>query len=393
MFVFSVPAASSRLAAGDLRPEGPPTGADLALLGVGEPDFATPESVVRAGMDALASGWTHYGDLNGDPELRAVAADRATSVAGSRYVSEQVLVTSGGTSAISIAVASTVSPGDRVVLLDPSYSLFSSAVLAAGGEPVYLALDETGHLDLDRLSEALASARAMIVVNPANPVGTVFRREELERLAELVVRYQTIVIADEVCDHFIFDDTMFTSCLAVRAWRQQLIYCQSMSKTYAMTGWRVGYLIAPTQIIAHIRRLHRTTVSAINAAAQRAAIVALESGDELVAPMRAAYQQRRDFIIERVQTIPGLSARRPEGGFFVFARYDWPLTSTDATGRLKRHGVVLRPGREFGPAGERHLRISIASSPSDLSLGLDRIDAWCRDGCAEAPSESADGAR
>jgi aspartate aminotransferase len=130
-------------------------------------------------------------------------------------------------------------------------------------------------------------------------------------------------------------------------------------------------------------------VGAINAAAQRAAIVALQSGDELVAPMRAAYQERRDFILERIETIPGLSARRPEGGFFVFARYERPLTSIEAAGRLRRHGVVVRPGREFGPAGERHLRISIASSPSDLSLGLDRIDAWCRDGSAEAPSESA----
>jgi aspartate aminotransferase len=188
------------------------------------------------------------------------------------------------------------------------------------------------------------------------------------------------VIADEVCDHFIFDSNTLTSSLAVDAWRSRLVYCQSMSKTYAMTGWRVGYLIAPAEIIGEIRRLHRTRVGAINAAAQRAAITALQSGDELVAPMRAAYQQRRDLIINRIRGIDGLTARSPEGGFFVFARYDEPLPSLEAVRRLLRNGVVVRPGREFGPAGEHHLRISIAAPPTALSLGLDRIETWIRDG-------------
>ena len=180
------------------------------------------------------------------------------------------------------------------------------------------------------------------------------------------------MIADEVCDHFIFDSNTLTSSLAVDAWRSRLVYCQSMSKTYAMTGWRVGYLIAPAA--------SGTSVGAINAAAQRAAITALQSGDELVAPMRAAYQQRRDLIINRIRGIDGLTARSPEGGFFVFARYDEPLPSLEAVRRLLRNGVVVRPGREFGPAGEHHLRISIAAPPTALSLGLDRIETWIRDG-------------
>jgi aspartate aminotransferase len=380
-------AAAKRLAAGDLRPEGPPGEGDLALLGVGEPDFPTPEPIVRAGMEALACGWTHYGDLNGDPELRALAARLGSDAARAVYRPEQVLVTNGGTSAVTVAVASTVSPGDRVVLLDPSYSLFSSAVLAAGGEPVYVPLEPGGHLDLDGLREGLRGARAMIVVNPANPVGTVFTRGELEALAELTRSLGTIVIADEVCDHFVFDGRAFTSALAVDAWRERLIYCQSLSKTYAMTGWRVGYLIAPGLLIDDVRRLHRTTVGAVNAASQRAAIVALTHGDALVGPMRDSYQQRRDYIVNRIDAMPDVTARSPEGGFFVLAHYRCALASIEAAARLRRHGVVVRPGREFGPAGEQHLRISIAAPRAALEHGLDRIDRWFQAGCPEQPTQ------
>jgi aspartate/methionine/tyrosine aminotransferase len=155
-------------------------------------------------------------------------------------------------------------------------------------------------------------------------------------------------------------------------WRGRLIYCQSLSKTDAMTGWRVGYLIVREPLIREIR-LHRTYVGAVNAAAQRAALVALSEGDALVAPMRAAYQQRRDFIVDRLATVPGISARRPEGGIFVMARYQHLLPSIEVAARLREHGVVVRPGREFGPAGEQHLRISIAAPPSTLTAGLDRL--------------------
>ncbi len=376
-------AAARRLAAGDLRPEAPPGESDLALLGVGEPDFATPEPIVRAGMEALACGWTHYGDLNGDPELRTLAARLASDAAGVVYRPEQVLVTNGGTSGVTVAVAATVTLGDRVVLLDPSYSLFSSAVLAAGGEPLYVPLAPDGHLDLDGLRMALVRARAMIVVNPANPVGTVFTRAELEALAELTRVHGTMVIADEVCDHFVFDGRAFTSALAIDAWRERLIYCQSLSKTYAMTGWRVGYLIAPKVLIDYVRRLHRTTVGAVNAASQRAAIVALTQGDALVEPMRDSYQQRRDYVVDRIDTMFDVTARSPEGGFFVLAHYRRCLPSIEVAARLRRHGVVVRPGREFGPAGEQHLRISIAAPQPVLEEGLERIDGWFQAGCPE----------
>jgi aspartate/methionine/tyrosine aminotransferase len=366
---------SVRLSAGDLRPDGPaPSG--VARLGVGEPDFETPEPIVAAGMRALRQGWTHDGDLNGDPELRALAADLASGVSASRYTPEQVLISNGATSAVTAAISTLVSPGDRVVLLDPSYSLFGSAVLAADSQADYVALDPSGHLDLEQLGCALVGARALVIINPANPVGTVYRREELEALAEMCRREGTIVIADEVCDHFIFDDRTFTSCLNIGTWREQLIYIQSLSKTYAMTGWRVGYLIASPEWAVEIRRLHRTCVGAVNAAAQRAAITALTLGDRLVAPMRAAYQTRRDLIVDRINTMPSMSARRPEGGFFVMARYSLPIESFQVASALKDHGVVVRPGREFGPAGEGHLRISIATAPEQLTVGLDRIEDW-----------------
>jgi aspartate aminotransferase len=367
-----------RLVRGNLRPASAPVDDGVALLGVGEPDFATPGVIVRAATDALGTGWTHYGDLNGDPELRDCAARLANEAGGRGYGADQVLVTNGGTSAVSAAIVATVSPGDRVVLLDPSYSLFASAVLLAGGQPVYVPLDGRGHLDLAGIAAALPDAKAIVVVNPANPVGTVFTRSELTQLAALTALHGTVVVADEVCDHFVFDDRPFTSALSIEAWRDQLIYCQSLSKTYAMTGWRVGYLVSTPALIGGIRMLHRTLLGAVNAASQRAAIVALELGDTLVEPMRASYQRRRDYVLERIVSIPGLTAKSPEGGFFVLARYDHDITSFQLAQRLAEQGVIVRPGREFGPAGEYHLRLSLAAPPEMLRTGLDRIEHYFR---------------
>jgi aspartate aminotransferase len=367
-----------RLVRGNLRPGSPPLDKGVALLGVGEPDFETPPVIVRAAVDALRSGWTHYGDLNGDPELRACAARVANEAGGRGYGPDQVLVTNGGTSAVSAAIAATVSPGDRVVLLDPSYSLFASSVLLAGGEPVYVALDERGHLDLARIAAGLRDAKAIVLVNPANPVGTAFNRSELAQLAALTELHGTVVIADEVCDHFVFDGRPFTSALSIDLWRDRLIYCQSLSKTYAMTGWRVGYLISTPALIGAIRMLHRTVLGAVNAAAQRAAIVALELGDTLVEPMRASYQLRRDYILDRIASIPDLTAESPEGGFFVFARYNRDIASFQLAQHLAESGVIVRPGREFGPAGEHHIRLSLAAPPAALRTGLDRIERYFR---------------
>ena len=367
-----------RLVRGNLRPGSPPLDKGVALLGVGEPDFETPPVIVRAAVDALRSGWTHYGDLNGDPELRACAARVANEAGGRGYGPDQVLVTNGGTSAVSAAIAATVSPGDRVVLLDPSYSLFASSVLLAGGEPVYVALDERGHLDLARIAAGLRDAKAIVLVNPANPVGTAFNRSELTQLAALTELHGTVVIADEVCDHFVFDGRPFTSALSIDLWRDRLIYCQSLSKTYAMTGWRVGYLISTPALIGAIRMLHRTVLGAVNAAAQRAAIVALELGDTLVEPMRASYQLRRDYILDRIASIPDLTAESPEGGFFVFARYNRDIASFQLAQHLAESGVIVRPGREFGPAGEHHIRLSLAAPPAALRTGLDRIERYFR---------------
>jgi aspartate aminotransferase len=367
-----------RLVRGNLRPSSPPLDKGVALLGVGEPDFETPPVIVRAAVDALRSGWTHYGDLNGDPELRACAARVANEAGGRGYRPDQVLVTNGGTSAVSAAIAATVSPGDRVVLLDPSYSLFASSVLLAGGEPVYVPLDERGHLDLARIAVGLRDAKAIVLVNPANPVGTAFNRSELAQLAVLTGLHDTVVIADEVCDHFVFDGRPFTSALSIDTWRDRLIYCQSLSKTYAMTGWRVGYLISTPALIGGIRMLHRTVLGAVNAAAQRAAIVALELGDTLVEPMRTSYQQRRDYILDRIASIPDVTAEPPEGGFFVFARYNRDIASCQLAQHLAESGVIVRPGREFGPAGEHHVRLSLAAPPDVLRTGLDRIERYFR---------------
>lgn len=362
-----------RLRSGSLRPGIVSMEGDVVSLGSGDPDFETPPLVVDAAIEALHDGWTHYGDLNGDPELRAEAALEASRVSGYTYGAEHVLITNGASSGAAAAMAAILSPGDKVLLPDPTYSLFSAAVHMAGAEAVYVPLDHAGHLDLDAIKDALPGCTALILVNPSNPSGAVFSKEELTQLAELTSAHGVIVIADEVCDRFVFDGRSFTSALAIDAWREQLIYCQSFSKSSAMTGWRVGYTVALRPLVDDIRLIHRNTLTSINAVAQRAALVALRARSPWADSMRDVLQDRRDFVVRGLQDVPGITVAVPEGGLFVFPRYNSLRPSLDVIKELAQAGVLARAGREFGPAGEFHIRLSLTAEKDVLGEGVRRI--------------------
>ncbi|WP_116950631.1 pyridoxal phosphate-dependent aminotransferase [Jiangella endophytica] len=363
-----------RLRAGSLRPavvHGRTPG--TIMLSSGDPDFATPDPVLRAATAAMDEGRTGYGDLTGDPELRETAAAVTSAVAGYRYTAAEVLVTNGASSGAHAALTATVSPGDRVLLLDPTYSLFEAVVQMAGGVPVHVPLDPAGHLDLEAIERQLPGCRLLVLVNPSNPTGAVFTRDELTQLAGLTARHGVVVVSDEVCDRFTFDGRTFASAVDIDQWRDRLIYCQSMSKTSSMTGWRVGYTIAPAPLIDDIALVHRNTLTSVNTIAQRAALAALRTGLPWTSDMSEILQRRRDLVIEHVRAIPGLSADVPEGGLFAFPRYEHRLGSVDVTRELALRGVLVRAGREFGPSGEGHLRLSLTASESVLANGLDRI--------------------
>ncbi|MDQ2836480.1 MAG: pyridoxal phosphate-dependent aminotransferase [Actinomycetota bacterium] len=371
---FIPSAAVERIRRASARPTGGLLPSSVVSLAMGEPDFDTPPEVVQAAIEALNSGWTRYGDLNGDPELRALIADQVSAVAASPFAADQVLVTHGGSAGLAASILAVVSPGDRVVLPDPTYSMYADQVELAGGTVVPVPILPDGHLDFEALAPALRGARLFAFCNPGNPTGAVFDAAELRRLGELIEGTETLVLADEAYADFVYDGKPFCSALSIPALAENLIYCQTLSKTYAMTGWRIGYLVAPRPVVAAIGCVHRSLNASINAATQRAALTALRLGPELSRPMLAEYQRRRDFSYQRLRQIPGLSLAAPEGAFYAFARYNVELPSIEVVRRLIEHGVAVRAGREFGRNGERHLRISFAASLAALDEGLSRLE-------------------
>ena len=366
--------AVARIEAASRRPVlRPPTGTDVSLA-IGEPDFATPQVIVDSAAAAVAAGYTHYAHADGDPELREALA-RAVSVgAGETYGGDQVVVTHGATGGLAASILATISPGDRVVIPEPTYSLYADLVVMAGGEPVFVPLREHDHhLDLEALAPALPGARLLILCNPGNPTGAVFTRQELTAVAALL-EPQTLVISDEAYDRMTYDGREFVSALAIPGWRDRLIYIQTFSKTYAMTGWRIGYVATAKPIARAVSRINRTLTGAANQATQRAAITALAMTPADLAPMLGEYARRREFVVDRLEEMEGVRFAPPEGAFYALIRYDLPLTSADLAARLLEGGVHVRAGSEFGPSGEGHLRLSFATSMEKLDDGLTRIE-------------------
>ncbi|MET3174677.1 UNVERIFIED_ORG: aspartate aminotransferase [Arthrobacter sp. UYCu721] len=373
MKLYRPSAAISRVTAASLRPTGAPAPAGAVSLSMGEPDFETPRDIVEAAVDALHEGWTHYGNLNGDPELRQCIADLVSAESGRSVGPESVLVSHGGAAAITATILATVNPGEKVVIPDPTYSLYPDAVRLAGGEPVFVPTRADNQMDVPALLAAAKDARLMTLCNPVNPTGAVFSQISLQQLAEGLRGTDTLVLADEAYAHLVYDED-FVSTLAIPALQERLVYCQTLSKTYAMTGWRVGYVVAPDKIIESIQAVHRTMNSSVNAAAQRASLKALQLGPGISSDMLAAYRERRDYVVKRLKDIPGVEFTVPTGAFYAFFSYPQKLPATVMLDRFKEYGVVLRAGSEYGPSGEGHLRLSFAADLITLKTALDRIE-------------------
>ena len=351
----------------------------LVSLAMGEPDFDTPPEIVAAAVDALRAGHTRYTDPLGDVELREALAQVVSERAGAAFDREQILVTHGSSAGLAAAIMAIVNPGDRVVIPEPSYSLYADLVHLAGGIPVFVALRRDYHLDLERLAPALEGARLLVLCSPANPTGAVYGATEWTRIAELVADTPTCVLADEAYYSIVYDGTEFVSSLALPRLREQLVYAQTFSKAYAMTGWRIGYLAGPREIIRAAGVIHRAFNATNNAFVQRAALFALRAGGRHERTWLAQFASRRAFALERLSAIDGLTLAPPEGSFYVFPRYDVPIVSTELTMRMQAAGVGVRAGREYGPSGERHFRVSFATSIENLTIGLERVAGVFRD--------------
>lgn len=371
---FTPSKAVQRIAAFSQRPVTRP-GPGVVALTSGDPDFDTPEHIRRALIEAIESGYTHYPDPQGDPELRAALAEQVSRVAGERFGPEQVLITNGGSGALTAGILATLNPGDRLLLPEPTYSLYADLALLVGAEPVYVKQTEDFHLDIDALEEAAATegSRMIVLCHPCNPTGVVYGREELEAVGELAARHDLLVLSDEAYDHIVYDEVDFVSTLAIESMRDRLIYCNTFSKTYAMTGWRLGYLVGPAPIVSAAQRINRTLNGGVNTAIQRAGLVAVTTESDWPERMRREYQARRDLVVQLLGDVPGTSLVPPRGAFYGFIRYEAPVPAQQVVAEAIAAGVGIRGGSEYGPSGENYVRIAYSVSRDEIHEGLLRL--------------------
>jgi aspartate aminotransferase len=290
-----------------------------------------------------------------------------------------VVVTHGATGALAAVVLAMVGPGKRVLIPDPAYSLYADLVMLAGGTVDRVPLAPDLHWDLDALGARLPGAAMMIFSNPSNPTGIVHRADELEALGELLAGTDTLVVADEAYHRLVYPGHELVSALDIASLRDRTVYVQTFSKTYAMTGWRVGFLAGPPAVVDAAAHLHRTLNGSVNTSVQLAALAALHLPEATIEVMLDAYRVRRELVVAELTGIPGLHLTPPEGAFYGFLRYDLDRPSERVACELAERGVLVRAGAEYGPSGEGHVRISFAASEDDLSTGLDRIVRYVED--------------
>jgi aspartate aminotransferase len=345
----------------------------VAGLHKGDPNFDTPDHIKAALTEAIARGVTHYAQPQGDPELREALARDLAARAGSPVLTDQILITGGATPGVTSAILACVNPGDRVVIPEPSYSLYADVVWMAGAEPVFVEPADDFHLDLEKLAVACDGARMIILCHPCNPTGVVYRLQELEAVADIARRAGALVLTDEAYDHIVFDGYEFVSSLQIESLRERLIYCQTLSKTFAMTGWRIGYTVSPVEVAPHIARIFTTFAGSVNSAVQRAALAAVTAPTTWPQDRRSEYQSRRDLVLEMLDGIPGLRLRAPEGTFYAFPAYPQRIGSVDMARLALDCGVGVRAGAEYGRSGEGHIRIAFSSDREQVAIGVERL--------------------
>jgi aspartate aminotransferase len=356
-------------------------GIDLVSLMRGEPDLPTPPHIVEAARRALADGRTGYPDNRGEPALRAAVAAKLARDNGLECDPErEILVTTGATLGIHAALMALVGEGDEVLLPDPVYDAYQSAVALTGAHarPVPAGVvDNRFRLTVSALEVARTPASRVLLLNtPWNPVGTVFRREELQAIGEFVLRHDLVLVSDEIYEAIVYEGHTHLSPASLSPeLRARTVLVNSLSKTYAMTGWRVGYCAAPAEVTRAMLLVLQQSSRGPATFAQDAAAAALTGPQDCVAEMRETYAARRATVLDALQGIPAVRVLPPEGGFFamVDARYSGRTSDEMRRRLLREHGVVVAHGAAYGAEGEGTLRVSFASGGESLTEGLARL--------------------
>jgi aspartate/methionine/tyrosine aminotransferase len=372
------------------------TGKDVVFLQIGEPDFDTPANVREAAKAAIDAGMTHYPPYAGLPDLRAAIADDTTARRGFQAKPENTFVTVGGKGVMVYAIMALVDPGDEVIVPDPGYPIYDSITRFVGGisVPIPIRQENDFRLDVDELASLITPKTKVIVINsPANPTGGVLTREDNERIAELALQHDLVVLSDEIYSRILYDGAEHVSIASLPGMQERTIVLDGFSKTYAMTGWRLGYAIVPDWLVQSFGQLIINTISGVTAFAQAGAIEALRGPQAEIEAMVREFDARRNLVVDGLNEIPGFRCARPQGAFYVFP----DVSETGLTGQrladrlLYEAGVCVLAGTAFGGVGTNHIRISYANSQDNLREALSRIRTFVASGAAA--SEAPAGAR
>ena len=355
-------------------------GKDIIHLEIGEPDFDTPENIVHSAVNALNAGWTHYGPSAGLPELRQAIADEVSRSRGVHVAPEEVVVVPGGKPIIFFSILALIDDGDEVIYPNPGFPIYESMINYVGGRPLPIRLREEKDFSLDvgELASLINDRTKLIILNsPHNPTGGVLSKRDIQHIAEAIGERNIFILSDEIYSRLIFEGEHY-SIMCEPGFKERTILLDGFSKTYAMTGWRMGYGVMRADLAQQIARLATNSVSCTASFSQLAGVEALRGDQSSVEHMCAEFKRRRDMFVAGLNEIKGFSCRMPRGAFYVFPN----ITATGwkskalADALLEEAGVACLSGTSFGAFGEGYLRFSIANSMENLKRALQRIREW-----------------
>src|SRR6266568_387053 len=357
-------------------------GRDIIHLEIGEPDFDTPSNIIEAGCDALRKGFTHYGPSAGMTELREVIAQHVSETRRVNVMPDEVVVVPGGKPVIFFSILALAEDGDEIIYPNPGFPIYESMINYVGAKAVPIQLREEldFRLDVDELGGLINGRTKLIILNsPQNPTGGVLTKQDIDTIAGAIGDRNVMLLSDEIYSRLIFEGEHH-SIMSVDGMKQRCILLDGFSKTYAMTGWRMGYGVMRADLATHIARLMTNSNSCTASFTQLAGIEALRGRQSPVDEMCAKFKQRRDIMVAGLNQIKGFSCRLPKGAFYVFPNIKatgWPSKKL-ADALLDDVGVAALSGTAFGDFGEGYLRFSVANSIENIEKALDRIETWTK---------------
>jgi len=368
-------------------------GKDIISLGAGEPDFDTPDNVKQAGIDAIKNGQTKYTIVDGTIELKRAIIGKFKRENNLAYNEKQVTVGVGGKHVIFNAILATINPGDEVIIPAPYWVSYPDIVLLAGGIPKIIECSESNEFKIlpEQIEKNITKNTKWIILNsPSNPTGSVYSEQELRSIGKVLEKFpQVLIMSDDIYEHVLYDDFKFFTIAQIPELFSRTLTINGLSKSYAMTGWRVGYAGGAEDLIQAMGKIQSQSTTNTSSISQAAAVEALNGVQDFIKPRSDAFKKRRDFVVQKLNTIKGLSCKNPQGAFYVFPSCKNCIGKKDKMGKqilndtdfvtslLENTGVAVVQGSAFGSEG--YFRISYATSMDNLVKALDKIESYCNE--------------